>query len=124
MFSSGERDVLRELGLTVLTENEVSEGEVSSYTSRYTVWRTNTKNNSIVSHCIVQEGKRLVTKPTLFYLMHCGKALYNNLLWKNWNAQCLPLMIIIGNSFNGMMDRLVQDMNQRDDVKEIRGEVR
>ncbi|XP_056275759.1 SRR1-like protein isoform X2 [Pseudoliparis swirei] len=81
-FSSGEMDVLRELGLTVLTENE--------------------------------EGKCLVTKPTLFYLMHCGKALYNNLLWKNWSVQHLPLMKIIGNSFNGMMDRTVEREFRRD----------
>ncbi|XP_054466531.1 SRR1-like protein [Anoplopoma fimbria] len=81
-FSSGERDVLRELGLTVLTENE--------------------------------EGKRLATKPTLFYLMHCGKALYNNLLWKNWSMECLPLMMIIGNGFNGMMDRTVEREFKRD----------
>ncbi|XP_070760936.1 SRR1-like protein isoform X2 [Enoplosus armatus] len=81
-FSSGERDVLREMGLTVLTENE--------------------------------EGKRLAMKPTLFYLMHCGKALYNNLLWKNWSTQCLPLMIIIGNSFNGMRDRTIEREFKRD----------
>lgn len=65
---------------------------------------------------ILQEGKRLATKPTLFYLMHCGKALYNNLLWKNWSTRCLPLMIIIGNSFSGMWDRFVQDMNEADDL--------
>lgn len=82
VFSSGERDVLRELGLTVLTENE--------------------------------EGKRLVTKPTLFYLMHCGKALYNNLLWKNWSPMSLPLMTIIGNSFNGMSDRTIDREFKRD----------
>ncbi|XP_059193786.1 SRR1-like protein [Centropristis striata] len=82
VFSSGERDVLRELGLTVLTENE--------------------------------EGKRLATKPTLFYLMHCGKALYNNLLWKNWSTQCLPLVIIIGNSFNGMKERTIDREFKRD----------
>ncbi|GLD53918.1 SRR1-like protein [Lates japonicus] len=81
-FSSGEKDVLRELGLTVLTENE--------------------------------EGKRLATKPTLFYLMHCGKALYNNLLWKNWSARRLPLMTIIGNSFNGMRDRTIEREFKRD----------
>lgn len=51
--------------------------------------------------------------------MHCGKALYNNLLWKNWNTQCLPLMIIIGNSFNGMRDRFVQHMNNVDASQEI-----
>ncbi|KAM3611207.1 uncharacterized protein V6R79_014901 [Siganus canaliculatus] len=82
VFSSGEEDVLRELGLTVLTENE--------------------------------EGKRLVTKPTLFFLMHCGKALYNNLLWKNWSTQCLPLMIIMGNSFSCMRDRSIEREFKRD----------
>ncbi|XP_037339196.1 SRR1-like protein [Pungitius pungitius] len=81
-FSSGEKAVLGELGLTVLTENE--------------------------------EGKRLATKPTLFYLMHCGKALYNNLLWKNWSVRCLPLVILIGNGFNGMMDRTVEREFKRD----------
>ncbi|XP_019722518.1 SRR1-like protein [Hippocampus comes] len=81
-FSSGEKDVLRELGLTVLTENE--------------------------------EGKRLATKPTLFYLMHCGKALYNNLLWKNWSPNCLPLVVIIGNSFNGMRERMIEREFKRD----------
>ncbi|XP_041793694.1 SRR1-like protein isoform X1 [Chelmon rostratus] len=81
-FCSGERDVLTQLGLTVLTENE--------------------------------EGKRLATKPTLFYLMHCGKALYNNLLWKNWSTRCLPLVIIIGNSFSGMRDRTIEREFKRD----------
>ncbi|XP_040050559.2 SRR1-like protein [Gasterosteus aculeatus] len=81
-FSRGEKAVLRELGLTVLTENE--------------------------------EGKRLATKPTLFYLMHCGKALYNNLLWKNWSVRHLPLVTLIGNSFTGMMDRTVEREFTRD----------
>lgn len=66
-------------------------------------------NCVILCVCIAQEGKRLVEKPTFFYLMHCGKALYNNLLWKNWSARGLPLMIIIGNSFSGMRDRFVRD---------------
>ncbi|XP_058492204.1 SRR1-like protein [Solea solea] len=82
MFSTAERDILRKLGLNVLTENE--------------------------------EGKRLAKKPTLYYLMHCGKALYNNLLWRNWSTQCLPLMTIVGNSFTGMSDRTVGREFQRD----------
>ncbi|XP_061674447.1 SRR1-like protein isoform X1 [Syngnathoides biaculeatus] len=81
-FSSGEKDVLRELGLTVLTDNE--------------------------------EGKRLATRPTLFYLVHCGKALYNNLLWKNWDPKCLPLVAIIGNSFSGMRERMIEREFKRD----------
>ncbi|KAM9743629.1 SRR1-like protein isoform 1-T1 [Menidia menidia] len=76
VFSCGERDVLKELGLNVLTGNE--------------------------------EGKHLVTKPTLFYMMHCGKALYNNLLWRNWSAQSLSQVLIIGNTFSGMRERSIE----------------
>ncbi|XP_027890821.1 SRR1-like protein isoform X1 [Xiphophorus couchianus] len=81
-FSVTEKDILRELGLTVLTENE--------------------------------EGKRLATKPTLFYLMHCGKALYNNLLWQNWNPHCLSLVTIIGNCFSGIRERTFERELKRD----------
>ncbi|XP_060048588.1 SRR1-like protein isoform X2 [Erinaceus europaeus] len=32
-----------------------------------------------------EEGKRGVwLEPTVFYMPHCGTALYNNLLWRNW----------------------------------------
>ncbi|XP_072289814.1 SRR1-like protein isoform X2 [Eucyclogobius newberryi] len=82
VFSSGEVDVLKRIGLTVLTENE--------------------------------EGKRQANKPTIFYLMHCGKALYNNLLWKNWSKQCLIEIIIIGNSFCGMKERTIDREFNRD----------
>ncbi|KAL0979312.1 hypothetical protein UPYG_G00183510 [Umbra pygmaea] len=82
VFSSGEMEVLRQFGLTVMTENE--------------------------------EGKRAALRPTLFYLMHCGKALYNNLLWKNWSRDALPLLTIIGNSFAGIQDRMIQRELQRD----------
>uniref|UniRef100_A0A673HRG3 SRR1 domain containing n=1 Tax=Sinocyclocheilus rhinocerous TaxID=307959 RepID=A0A673HRG3_9TELE len=79
---SSEYDALKELGFTVLTENE--------------------------------EGKRAVYQPTLFYLMHCGKALYNNLLWRNWTPQTLPKLIIIGNSFHGIQERMIQREFERD----------
>ncbi|CAI9596694.1 unnamed protein product [Staurois parvus] len=46
-----------------------------------------------------EEGKRGVQKPTVFYMLHCGKALYNNLLWRNWSLEALSQIIIIGNSF-------------------------
>lgn len=131
-----------QLGLTVLTENEVSNYFLPViHVQKLQVPCTYNRSNTIIinlpvllkmlkltirwtSPYILQEGKRLATKPTLFYLMHCGKALYNNLLWKNWSTQCLPRMIIIGNSFNGILDRLVQDINEGDDVKEMAAEVR
>ncbi|XP_068228472.1 SRR1-like protein [Palaemon carinicauda] len=47
-----------------------------------------------------EEGKRKLRSPTLFYMPHCGKGLYNNLLWTNWNYDCLSKCVIIGNSFS------------------------
>ncbi|XP_055567951.1 SRR1-like protein isoform X2 [Falco biarmicus] len=53
-----------------------------------------------------EEGKHDVEgSATLFYMVHCGKALYNNLLWRNWSAGALAKMVIIGNSFKGIEER-------------------
>nr|XP_020029644.1 SRR1-like protein [Castor canadensis] len=54
-----------------------------------------------------EEGKRGVSgECTVFYMPHCGTALYNNLLWSNWTPDALSSMLIIGNSFAGLQDRL------------------
>ncbi len=59
-----------------------------------------------------EEGKRKVEKTTLFYMPHCGKALYNNLLWANWSMDRLQNLVIIGNSFEHITlstpDRILQ----------------
>jgi len=39
----------------------------------------------------------------LFYMPHCGKALYNNLLFSNWSINNLNKLMILGNSFNTMV---------------------
>ncbi|KFO88151.1 SRR1-like, partial [Buceros rhinoceros silvestris] len=63
----------------------------------------------------LQEGKHSVEgSATLFYMVHCGKALYNNLLWRNWSAGALSKMVIIGNSFRGTWERLLPRILQRD----------
>lgn len=41
---------------------------------------------------------------TLFYMIHCDKHLYNNLLWANWDPDSLHEIIIVGNSFNTMQE--------------------
>ncbi|NWI69572.1 SRR1L protein, partial [Todus mexicanus] len=62
-----------------------------------------------------EEGKHgLEGSATLFYMVHCGKALYNNLLWRNWSAGALSRMVIIGNSFRGVEERLLPRILQRD----------
>ena len=52
-------------------------------------------------------GKRRCNTKTLFYMPHCGKALYNNLLWANWGTN-LDNVVIIGNSFTSMVERTPQ----------------
>ncbi|NXW84966.1 SRR1L protein, partial [Alopecoenas beccarii] len=62
-----------------------------------------------------EEGKHSVEgSATLFYMVHCGKALYNNLLWRNWSAGALSKMVIIGNSFRGIEERLLSRVLERD----------
>ncbi|XP_043925672.1 SRR1-like protein [Protopterus annectens] len=64
--------------------------------------------------CENEEGKHEVQNPTLFYMIHCGKALYNNLLWRNWLPESLAKMVIIGNSFQSIEQRLVARILQKD----------
>ncbi|NXX12230.1 SRR1L protein, partial [Podargus strigoides] len=62
-----------------------------------------------------EEGKHSVEgSPTLFYMVHCGKALYNNLLWRNWALGALSKMVIVGNSFKGIEERLLSRILERD----------
>ncbi|XP_077016826.1 SRR1-like protein isoform X2 [Tamandua tetradactyla] len=61
-----------------------------------------------------EEGKRSICgNPTIFYMLHCGTALYNNLLWSNWSVDALSKMIIIGNSFKGLEERLLTRILQK-----------
>ncbi|XP_006869358.1 PREDICTED: SRR1-like protein [Chrysochloris asiatica] len=62
-----------------------------------------------------EEGKRsLCGEPTIFYMLHCGTALYNNLLWSNWSVDALSKLVIIGNSFRGLEERLLTRILQKD----------
>ncbi|XP_033030650.1 SRR1-like protein isoform X1 [Lacerta agilis] len=61
-----------------------------------------------------EEGKRCIHNPTIFYMVHCGKALYNNLLWSNWSIEALSRTVIIGNSFKGIEDRVLSRIFQKD----------
>lgn len=61
-----------------------------------------------------EEGKRSVCgEPTVFYMLHCGTALYNNLLWSNWSVEALSKLVIIGNSFRGLEERLLTRILQK-----------
>ena len=46
-----------------------------------------------------------VGKPTVFFLPHCPRWLYQNVLARNWTQAALLNVCIIGNSFSGIMER-------------------
>ncbi|KAJ0390654.1 hypothetical protein ATCC90586_010924 [Pythium insidiosum] len=54
-----------------------------------------------------ERGRRVVSADTLFFMPHCGQALYQNVLLANWDAQRLARLAIIGNSFAAYSDRLL-----------------
>lgn len=61
-----------------------------------------------------EEGRRSIHgEPTIFYMPHCGTALYNNLLCSNWSVESLAKMLIIGNSFRGLEERLLARILQK-----------
>ena len=54
---------------------------------------------------LVQMCKHTAQQATLFYMPHCGKAMYNNLLWANWNPTLLSQIAIVGNRFSSYNER-------------------
>jgi SRR1 domain len=51
-----------------------------------------------------EEGKRRAEGPTLFFMPHCGKTLYSNVLWANWDR--LGSVFVLGNSFAAYAEML------------------
>lgn len=52
-----------------------------------------------------EEGKRKVGQVTLFFMLHCGKPLYNSVLWANWGLG-LSNVVILGNRFSSYKERI------------------
>ncbi|XP_004766605.1 SRR1-like protein isoform X1 [Mustela putorius furo] len=108
LFSQLEIAVLKSLGVTVLSENELL---VFSRGSAVTDVDVSLRR---VAWLGTQEGRRSIHgEPTIFYMPHCGTALYNNLLCSNWSVESLAKMLIIGNSFRGLEERLLARILQK-----------
>ncbi|OQR86223.1 kinase [Thraustotheca clavata] len=54
-----------------------------------------------------EQGQRQAKTPTLFFMPHCGKKLYQNVLLSNWGRDGLSRITILGNSFQAYDDRVV-----------------
>jgi hypothetical protein len=42
---------------------------------------------------------------TLFYMPHCARDMYNNVLWANWSVDALSRVLILGNRFSSYDER-------------------
>mmetsp|Transcript_9931 Transcript_9931/g.14920 ORF Transcript_9931/g.14920 Transcript_9931/m.14920 type:complete len:342 (+) Transcript_9931:1-1026(+) len=53
---------------------------------------------------INEQCKRKVEIPTLFYMPHCSRGMYNNVVWANWGHR-LSGICLLGNSFSNYMEK-------------------
>ena len=78
-------------------KNDVSSYEPISNNQDHTILQTfnitNITTNEECRHSTAAAGT------TLFYMPHCAHRMYSNVLWSNWNLECLSKVGIIGNSF-------------------------
>ena len=60
---------------------------------------------------INEECRRNVdSKTTLFYMPHCDKPMYENVLWANWNPEDLKRVVFFGNSFRLIGERTLKNV--------------
>jgi len=59
------------------------------------------------------EGRCVARTPTLFFLPHCGRQLYSNLLGANWSAAQLPGIRVLGNSFGAYGEAIPDGKRQQ-----------
>ena len=60
-----------------------------------------------------EEGRRSVLQRTLFFMPHCGRQLYANLLSANWVCASLGKLVVLGNSFNAYAAALSNAQRER-----------
>lgn len=94
-----EKATIRECGCQIIARNEVGTFILAKWEHSYPV------PNDI--HTPPQQCKFRVDDRTMFYMPHCGKAMYNNLLWANWSSEHLSKIAIVGNSFNSYFEKYV-----------------
>lgn len=60
-----------------------------------------------------EEGRHTALLPTLFFMPHCGRQLYANLLQANWGVAPLSQLAVLGNSFGAYADALTDAQRER-----------
>eukprot|EP01112_Ceratiomyxa_fruticulosa_P023252 TRINITY_DN8812_c0_g1_i1.p1 TRINITY_DN8812_c0_g1~~TRINITY_DN8812_c0_g1_i1.p1 ORF type:complete len:384 (-),score=91.09 TRINITY_DN8812_c0_g1_i1:95-1246(-) len=104
VFTEIEKDVLTKLDCALIMENEEGKRRIQP------------SPHSVLDSEKVAERKEGV----LFYMPHCGKQLYNNLLWANWERDNIDRVVIFGNSFSNyaLRDGKSSSNNSIDQLKQ------
>ncbi|XP_053206999.1 SRR1-like protein [Panonychus citri] len=59
-----------------------------------------------------EKGAKSVTTRTLFFMPHCPLPMYNNLLWANWLPNNLNQIVLLGTSFNSLVNSFISSDQQ------------
>ncbi|CBJ29823.1 conserved unknown protein [Ectocarpus siliculosus] len=59
-------------------------------------------------------GGEDVATPTLFFMPHCPRRLYSNVLWANWSSRAMGSILILGNKISSYTDRLLDARSRVD----------
>ena len=60
------------------------------------------EKNAKCVHPVTSSSDQMV----LFFMPHCDKSLFNNILWSNWDLNRLKNIVIFGNSFEKMLETI------------------
>jgi len=55
--------------------------------------------------CLQQKAKYPLLNPTLLFMPHCDRNLYENVLRANWTQERLQNMLLIANCFSEYVDK-------------------
>lgn len=87
-------DYFRNDGMEVML-TEVSSPCLSVVSSHDSCWNVRSTSTDLGT-CVTQHDL-LFDVPTLVYMPHCPRSLFDDLLRKNWSVEALKRLVILGN---------------------------
>ena len=89
-----KQDINSKLFLKVVQLYDPVFNQTDKYLLR-NVYKFNVSEQNYQCFCSV-DVNNIINRLNLFYMPHCGKALYNNLLFSNWSVNQLESIVLLG----------------------------